>query len=83
MTNTRAATASWLLPSQASPPKGTKINLLTAWNVACQGHWDELSCVAWSPLLTTTEEIRQAMLDKQKQIREKFNAAAINDEGGN
>ncbi len=72
MTNTRATKASWLLPSQAIPPKGTKINLLTAWNVACQGHWDELSCVAWSPLLTTTKEIRQAMLDKQKQIREKW-----------
>ncbi len=70
--NARAMAGYWKLPTIHPPPKGVKINLLTAWNVACQGHWDELSCVAWSELLITTPEIRQAMLDKQKQIREKF-----------
>ncbi len=77
MTNeARAIVGYWKLPSEFPPPKGTKINLLTAWNVACQGHWDELSCVAWSELLITTPEVRKVMIEKQKQLREKFNEDA-------
>lgn len=72
----RAPVAEWLDPEVYPPPHGTKILLLTNWEVAVLGHWDDVGCVAWAPLMKKPEWL-------QKRLRERRlnNAKTLGREG--
>jgi len=48
------------LPSEAQPPMGSKIIILTVGGVAVIGHWG-VGCVAWSPLPEIPEHIKAVL----------------------
>lgn len=61
----RAPTAEWLDPSIYTPPRGTKIQLLTDWGIAVYGHWDDDGFVAWAPLLQKPSWLIARMCQKR------------------
>lgn len=54
----RAAETGWKKPWEEPPPKGTKLFLLTAGRCATTGLWGK-DCIAWAPLFTLDEELRE------------------------
>ena len=70
----RAPVAEWRLPEDSPPPRGTKLQVLTVYGVATMGAWSDLDCVAWAPLIQINARIRERMLEKQQQIRERNDA---------
>lgn len=57
----------WLDPAKYPPPQGVKIQLLTNGGISVYGQWDPDSYVAWGPLLRTTPEIKELLLEAYKR----------------
>jgi hypothetical protein len=53
----------WLDPTEAPPPTGTKLLLLTTWGIAVIGTWpkDGKGYVAWSPLPRIPKQIKEKL----------------------
>lgn len=57
-----APQAEWLDPGEHTPPRGTKLMLLTRWGIATFGQWDSSGdFVGWSPLPKVPSAIKAKM----------------------
>ena len=68
----RAPVAEWLDPEVYPPPRGTKILLLTSWEVVVLGHWNDADCIAWAPLMRKPvwllQRLRELRLSKAAEF---------------
>ena len=66
--NDRYATGEvyWRDPETSSPPKATKLLLLTPGGTAVVGHWANW-CVAWSPLPKIPAKLKERMIFPAKE----------------
>lgn len=49
----------WLDPAEYTPPRGSKLLLLTGGGIATVGQWGD-DCIAWLPLPDSTATIKRA-----------------------
>ena len=57
-----APRAEWLCPTQYTPPRGIKLQVLTWGGIGTEGHWDHKLYAAWSPMPDTPPHIKHRMM---------------------